>query len=387
LPTRGDSVNFESRAPSTSPPVTTAPRSIRALRAIAFVWLGLLGGFAIGVEWIRSRPEPPRPSGGIDLVGAGATFPYPLYRRWFADYGAASGVRINYFSVGSIEGIRLMLDGTADFGASDRPLLESERARATCGPLDIPTVLGAVAVAYRVPGLKAPLRLDADVLAQIFLGNITVWNAPGIQSLNPGVALPALAIHPVQRARTTGTSALFAQYLSASPSWREAERDGRELVAPGSFVEGNEGVTAEISAREGSIGVVELTYAQQVGLSVAALRNRAGEFITPSPSSVATAAQELLTPERADTIVGVVGAMDPAAYPAVVLTRIIADQALSDTTRAAHFIAFARWALRDGARSAAEVGYAPLPEAVAARQLNRLEALRPGRCPTPRSVP
>jgi phosphate transport system substrate-binding protein len=367
--------------------MTSAPRSFTALRAIAFVWLGLLGGFAIGVEWIRSRPEPPRPSGGIDLVGAGATFPYPLYRRWFADYGATSGVRINYFSVGSIEGIRLMLDGAADFGAADRPLTPEERGLAQCGPLEIPTVLGAVAVAYRLPGLNAPLRLDAELLAQIFLGSITQWNAPAIQALNPGVALPAIGIHPVQRARTTGTSAVFAQYLNASAQWREAQRSGRELITPGSRVEGNEGVTAEISAREGAIGVVELTYAQQVGLSVATLRNRAGRFVEPNPSSISAAALQRLTLETADTLSGVVDATHPDAYPAVVLTRIIADRALGDTTRAAHFIAFARWALRDGARSAAEVGYAPLPEAVAAGQINRLDALRPGRCPTPRSAP
>lgn len=366
--------------------MTSAPRSFTALRAFAFVWLGLLGGFAIGVEWIRSRPAPPRPSGGIDLVGAGATFPYPLYRRWFADYGAASGVRINYFSVGSLEGIRLLLDGTADFGAADRPLTEDERRLSQCGPVEIPTVLGAVAVAYRVPGLVAPLRLDADVLAQILLGGITQWNAPGIQALNPGVVLPVLAIHPVQRARTTGTSAAFARYLEASSHWRDAQRTGRTMVTPGSRVEGNEGVTAEIRAREGAVGVVELTYAQQVGLSVAALQNRAGAFVEPSPSSISAAARERLTVKTADTLAAVVDAAHPDAYPAVVLTRIIADRILGDTTRAAHFLAFARWALREGARSAAEVGYAPLPDAVTARQIARLDALRPGRCPTPRSA-
>lgn len=363
------------------------PRSFTALRALAFVWLGLLGGFAIGVEWIRSRPEPPRPSGGIDLVGAGATFPFPLYRRWFADYGASSGVRINYFSVGSSEGISLMLDGTADFGAADRPLTAEERARAICGPLEIPTVLGAVAVAYRVPGLSAPLRLDAEVLAQIFLGTVTQWDDPSIRALNPGVSLPALAIQPVQRARTTGTSAVFSRFLAESPRWREAQRDGRELVAPGSLVEGNEGVTAEISAREGAIGIVEFSYAAQVGLAVAALRNRAGRFVAPSPTGIARAADELLTAATADTLAGVVGASAADAYPAVALTRIVVDRALGDTTRAAHFIAFARWALRDGARSAAEVGYAPLPATVASRQITRLDALRPGRCPTPRSIP
>jgi phosphate transport system substrate-binding protein len=159
------------------------------------------------------------------------------------------------------------------------------------------------------------------------------------------------------------------------------------LITPGSRVEGNEGVTAEISAREGAVGIVELTYAQQVGLAVAALRNRAGQFVEPSPASITIAAEQVLTPATVDTIAGVVDSRAAAAYPAVVLTRIVSDRALGDTTRAAHFIAFARWALRDGARSAAEVGYAPLPEAVAARQLDRLEALRPGRCPTPRSLP
>ncbi len=365
----------------------SAPRSFTVLRALALVWLGLLGGFAIGVEWIRSRPEPPKPSGAIDLVGAGATFPYPLYRRWFADYGVESGVRINYFSVGSVEGIRLMLDGTADFGAADRPLTDAERAQAVCGPIEIPTVLGAVAVAYRVPGLSAPLRLDAEVIAQIFLGTITRWDAPAIQALNPGVSLPAIPIHPVQRARTTGTSALFARYLATSESWRRAERDGSDLTAAGSRVEGNEGVTAEISAREGAVGVVELTYAQQVGLAVAALRNRRGEFVEPNPTSIAAAARVVLTPDNADTLAGVIGANAAVAYPAVALTRIVVDRVLGDTTRAAHFIAFARWALRDGARSAAEFGYAPLPDAVASHQLARVDALRPGRCPIPGRAP
>lgn len=367
--------------------MTSAPRSFAVLRAIALLWLGVLGGFAIGVEWIRNRPQPPTPSGGIDLVGAGATFPYPLYRRWFADYGAASGVRINYFSVGSVEGIRLLLDGSADFGAADRPLTPSERSAASCGPLEVPTVLGAVAVAYRLPGLTAPLRLDADVLARIFLGEITRWDAPALRALNPDVALPALKIHPVQRARITGTSALFARYLDASERWRAAQREGRALTSAGSRVEGNEGVTAEISAREGAIGVVELTYAEQVGLAVAALQNRSGAFVMPTPASIAVAAGELLTEANADTLSGVVGAAAPGAYPAVVLTRIIVDRALGDSTRAAHFVAFARWALREGAQSATEVGYAPLPEAVGARQVARLERLRLGRCPSPRSTP
>lgn len=367
--------------------MTTPPprRSSGALRAFAFLWLGLLAGFAIGVEWIKSRPTPPVPSGGIDLVGAGATFPYPLYRQWFSDYGQESGVRINYFSVGSAEGIRLLLEGSVDFGAADRPLTPAERSSASCGPIEIPTVLGAVAIAYRVPGLTAPLRLDADVLADIFEGRLQRWNAPAIQALNPGVSLPDIAIQPIQRARTTGTSAVFERYLAMSQRWRR-DADASELRAVSmGRVEGNEGVTAAIGAREGAIGAVEYSYAAQARLAIAALRNARGEFIEPSAASTAAAAVALLTPASADTIPGLVGARAAGAYPVVALTRIIADAALGDTLRGAHFVAFARWALREGASSAAAIGYAPLPDAVAAEYLRRLAALEPGRCPTPRS--
>lgn len=363
----------------------TATRSGAWLRTIAFLWIGLLAGFAIGIEWIRSRPVPPTPSGGIDLVGAGATLPYPLYRRWFADYGAASGVRINYFSVGSTEGIRLLLEGSADFGAADRPLTADERSRARCGPFEMPTVAGAVAVAYRLPDVGAPLRLDADVLADIFLGRITRWDHAAVRALNPGVTLPALPITIVQRARPTGTSALFARYLATSERWRSETRSDGALTAAGSRVEGNEGVTAAISAQIGGVGIVEYTYAVQAGLAVAALRNASGAFVAPGVESTTLAVQELLTPTSADTLLGAVGAGAAGAYPAVAITRIVADSALGDAARSAHFIAFARWALRDGARIAAELGYAPLPTSVAERQLQRLGALRPGRCPATRA--
>jgi phosphate transport system substrate-binding protein len=358
--------------------VISSPRSGTWLRTIVLLWLGALAGFAIGIEWIRSRPEPLRPSGGIDLVGAGATFPYPLYRRWFADYGAESGVRINYFSIGSAEGVRLVLEGDADFGATDRPLTSEETSRATCGVAQFPTVAGAIAVAYNLPGLTAPLRLDAPTLAGIFAGRITRWNAAQLRALNPGVALPALAIRPVQRVRVTGTAAAFAQYLSTA-----AAGSGESVlgVSPGTArVEGNEGVIAELLLAPGTIGAVELTYAEQARMPVALLRNASGAWVAPSAASVAAAAAELLTPASADTLSGLVGARDSLAYPAVVLTRIVVDAAMRDETRGAHFVAFARWALTEGAQSAVEFGYAPLPSEVARVQLQRLDALRPGRC-------
>lgn len=351
------------------------------LRTIAFAWLGLLAGFAIGVEWIRSRPSSPAPSGGIDLVGAGATLPYPLYRRWFAAYRDASGVRINYFSLGSSAGIRLLLSDSIDFGASDRPLSSAERAQARCGIFELPTVAGAVTVAYNLPGFTTPLQLDPDVLADIFLGRVTRWNAAAIQALNPGLELPDLRIQPVQRARETGTSAVFSRYLEASPRWRSALTRGQPLTSASAQVEGNEGVTASIAATPGAVGVVEYTYAQQARLAVAALRNPSGAFVEPSPAAIAAAVDELLSPAAADTLLGAINATAEQAYPAVALTRIVADGALGDSLRGAHFVAFARWALRDGARIASEVGYSPLPDVVALRQTRRLDALRVGQCP------
>lgn len=356
-------------------------RNVGLLQGAALLWLGLLVGFAVGIEWIRSRPEPPTPSGGIDLVGAGATFPYPLYRRWFADYGRETGVRINYFSVGSAEGIRLMLDGNADFGAADRPMTADERARARCGPIELPMVLGAVAVAYRLPNLSAPLRLDADLMADILAGRVRRWDDAAVRALNPNAALPDIPIVVVRRARATGTSAVFARYLATS-----ARADGEaSLSASTAQVEGNEGITAAIAAQVGAIGVVEYTYAQQARLDVAALRNGGGSFVLPSPAAIDAAAAELLDAATIDTAAGAIGARGATAYPVVGVTRISVDGALADTARAAHFLAFARWALADGAKVAAEVGYAALPEAIADAQRRRLDALRPGRCPTPRT--
>lgn len=363
------------------------PRSLTWPRAIALLWLALLAGFAAGVEWIRTRPAgPPPPSGGIDLIGAGATFPYPLYRRWFAEYRDASGVRINYFSVGSGEGIRLLLDGSADFGATDRPLHDDERARARCGPFELPTVVGAIAVVVNLPRVASTVHFDAEALAGIYLGRIARWDDPALRALNPRLALPAMPIAVVQRARTSGTSEIFGDYLATAESWRTARARGGAEWPVGERVEGNEGVAAYVQATEGSIGFVELTYAQQSRLAVAALRNVAGRFVLPDSTSLGRTAGELLPALKAEEVQGLIGASDSLAYPVAAMTRLVADGALRDSLRAAHFIAFARWALRDGARSAEALGYSPLPEPVTRRQLQRLGQLRPGTCPTPRSI-
>lgn len=364
----------------------SAPRSRAWLRSLAILWLGLLAGFATGIEWVQARPEaPPPPSGGIDLIGAGATFPYPLYRRWFAEYRAESGVRINYFSVGSGEGIRILLDEGADFGATDRPLRPEERVRTRCGPVEFPTAVGAIVVVFNLPWMSGRLRLDADVLAGIFLGDIRTWDAPPLRALNPGAALPPLPIHVVRRPRTSGTNEVFGEYLSGAAAWRRATERGGTDRPVGEQIEGNEGVAAEVRSIPGAIGFVEQAYALESHLDVAALRNVAGRYVLPDSTGLAITERELLSPETSDTVHGLIGARDPGAYPVVAMTRIVVDAALGDARRAAHLIAFVRWALRDGARSAAALGYAPLPSSVT-RHLNaRLDSLRPGTCPTPRT--
>ena len=348
------------------------------LRTVAVLWIGALAGFALGVQWWRARPSaPPPPSGGIDLVGAGATFPYPLYRRWFEEYGAASGVRINYFSLGSGEGIALLLTGGADFGAADRPLTPEERGRAACGPLDIPTVAGAVAIVTNLPGVPDTLRVSGTLLADLLGGRITRWDDPAIRAENPGPALPPLPVRVVRRGDASGTGHLVEAYLADVPAWRAL--GGRWPV--GEVMSGNEGVAAQVRATPGAIGFVELSYARQAKLAVAAVQNAAGRFVTPDSASVAATAEELLGAPARDSASVLTGARGTAAYPIVGVTRLIADRVLADTGRAAHFLAFARWSVREGARSAAALGYVPLPEGVVRRSLARLDAVTPGTCP------
>ncbi len=358
-----------------------APRSMAWLRAGALLWIGLLAGFAGGIEWIRSRPRVPEPSGGIDLVGAGATFPYPLYRRWFAEYATATGVRINYFSLGSGEGIRLLLEDEVDFGATDRPLRADESARATCGPLILPMVLGNIAVVVNLPGVAAPLHLDADALAAIYRGVVTTWDAPSLRRLNPGVRLPALPIQAVRRARSSGTSTVFAQYLSSAAGWPVRSGNAETEWPVGDAVEGNEGVAAQVRATPGAIGFVEQAYATQSRLTIAALRNAADHFVLPDSASLATTIRDLVGSAIPDTLAGLIGAGSAQAYPVVAITRLVADRALGDAHRAGHFLAFARWAIIEGGPAATALGFAPLPTLAASDVRRRLDRVVPGRCP------
>ena len=322
-------------------------------------------------------------AGGADLTGAGATFPYPLYSKWFHDYAQQQGVKINYQPIGSGGGIRQLTEQTVDFGASDAPMTDAELAKTKGGPvLHVPTVLGAVVVTYNLPGVPTGLKLGGDVVADVFLGKITKWNDPRIAALNPGVTLPGTDILVVHRSDGSGTTYIFSDYLSAvSPAWKAAPGKGKDLQWPaGLGAKGNEGVAGQIKQTPGAIGYVELAYAKQNGLPTAAIRNAAGQFVAPSIDAVTAAAAGAAAqlPPNTDYRVSIVNAPGAAAYPISSFTWLLVYQAEPDSTKGRKLVDFLKWALHAGEQSAASLDYAPLPPAMVARLDSVVSTIRVG---------
>ncbi|MEO8560899.1 MAG: phosphate ABC transporter substrate-binding protein PstS [bacterium] len=312
-----------------------------------------------------------------DLTGAGATFPFPIYSKWFADYAAKTNVKINYQSIGSGGGIRQLSEQTVDFGATDAPMSDAELAKAKGGPvLHIPTVLGAVVVTYNVPEVKRPLRLDGTTLADIFLGKITKWNDARIAALNPGVKLPATDLLVVHRSDGSGTSYVFTDYLaSVSSDWGSKPGKGKEVQWPvGLGGKGNEGVAGQIKQLPGSIGYVELAYAKQNKLSFADMKNAKGQFVTPTIAAVTAAAAGAAAalPANTDYRVSIVNAAGQNAYPISSFTWLLVYKTQTDAAKGKKLLDFVRWALTDGEKSAATLDYAPLPSSMAKQLLKHL---------------
>ncbi|HEX5726536.1 MAG TPA: phosphate ABC transporter substrate-binding protein PstS [Longimicrobiaceae bacterium] len=306
--------------------------------------------------------------GGVTtLTGAGATFPYPIYSAWFAEYGKQHPVRVNYQSIGSGGGIRQVIEKTVDFGASDAPMTDAELGEAP-GTLHVPTVLGSVAVTYNLAGLAQPLRLDGATLAAVYLGRVRKWNAPEIAALNPGVALPDADILPVYRTDGSGTTYVFTDYLAAvSPEWKQQVGTGKSVRWPaGLGAKGNEGVTGQVKQSPGSIGYVELAYALQNGLPATALRNQAGQFVQPSVEATSAAAADLTAQLRdhPDFRLSIVNAPGAQAYPVSAFTYLLVPAHFEECARARALVELVRWTLTQGGDLARSLHYAPLPEAV-----------------------
>src|ERR1700686_4345556 len=308
--------------------------------------------------------------GSVDLTGAGATFPYPLYSKWFSEYANLTGVKINYQSIGSGGGIRQLSEGTVDFGASDSPMSDEELAKAKGGPiLHIPTVVGAVVITYNVPGLSAPLNLTAKAIADIFSGRISKWSDTRITSLNPGVTLPGTDILVVHRSDGSGTSYIFTDYLTtAVPAWATSVGKGKEVKWPvGLGAKGNEGVAGQVKQTPGAIGYVELAYAKQNNLATAAVRNKSGQFVAASVDAVTAAAAGVAKalPANTDYRISIVDAPGAASYPISSFTWILVYQKQTDAVKGKKLVDFLTWALTEGEKEASTLDYAPLPAEMA----------------------
>lgn len=320
---------------------------------------------------------------GVDLNGAGATFPYPIYSKWVSDYQAATGIKVNYQSKGSGAGIKQLSDGIVDFGASDSPMTDEEMSRTRHGAvLHFPTVLGAVVVTYNLPALSAPLRLNGEVIADIFMGQVTKWNDARIAALNPTVTLPADDILVVHRTDGSGTTFIFTDYLSsASARWKQEAGGpgrGKEVKWPvGLGGQGNEGVAGQVKQTPGSIGYVELAYAKQNGLPVAHVMNRAGEYVEPTIASITAAAEGAVSalPADSDYRISIVNGPGAGAYPISSFTWILVYSTPPDAAKGRKVVDFLRWVYSTGQQSAAGLDYAPLPAILVQRLTDRLGSI------------
>ena len=319
---------------------------------------------------------------GVALTGAGATFPYPIYGKWFNDYAAKTGIKINYQSIGSGGGVRQIIEQTVDFGASDSPMSDDEMSRAKGGPiLHIPTVLGADVITYNVPGVPQGLKLTGSVVADIFLGKIRKWNDPRIATLNAGVTLPNSDILVVHRSDGSGTTYIFTDYLSAvSPEWARVVGRGKEVKWPtGIGARGNEGVAGQVKQTPGAIGYVELAYAKQNSLAYASVQNAAGAFVVPTIESISAAASAV--PATSDYRVSVVNASGANAYPISSFTWLLVYRNPTDTAKARVLADFLRYALTEGTAAARALDYAPLPETMSRQLLTRIDSIGANRAP------
>jgi phosphate transport system substrate-binding protein len=315
------------------------------------------------------------------INGAGATFPYPIYSKWFAEYNRLhSNVQINYQSIGSGGGIRQLTAGTVFFGATDGPMTNEQFLAAPTRILHFPTVLGAVVPIYNFPGDRDPeLRFTGRVLADIILGRITKWNDPAIASINPGVALPALDITVVHRSDGSGTTYIWCDYLAkVSPDFRKTVGVATSVNWPtGVGAKGNEGVAGLVKQTPGAFGYVELIYALQNKIAHGAVQNMAGTFVRATVEGVTAAAAAASGPAMPkDFRVSITNAPGKDAYPISSFTWLLLYENPRDKVRGRMMVDFLRWALTDGQKFAASLGYAPLPERVVALELEALKRIR-----------
>ncbi|MFZ0247813.1 phosphate ABC transporter substrate-binding protein PstS [Candidatus Binatus sp.] len=320
-------------------------------------------------------------SGFADMLvnGAGATFPYPIYSKWFDVYAKENpGIKFNYQSIGSGGGIRMLSNRTVDVGASDAPMTDQQLSEAPGKILHFPSVMGADVVAYNLPGFTGTLRLTGPVIADIFLGKITKWDDDSIKALNPGAAIPSQDIVVCHRSDGSGTTFIFVDYLSkVSPSWASDVGKGTSVKWPvGLGGKGNEGVTALVQQTPGAIGYVELIYALNNKIPYAVLQNKAGNWVNASLDGVTAAAASVAGKMPADFRVSITDAPGADAYPISSFTWLLVYQKQTNKDVGEQIVKFLHWALTDGQKYAPELKYAPLPAEVVQKEMAQIQQIQ-----------
>ena len=328
------------------------------------LWLAIVLGFSANA------------SAQMMINGAGATFPYPIYSKWFDEYAKVDpSVRFNYQSIGSGGGQKQILAQTVDFGASDGPMSDENLSKAPGKILHIPTVAGAVVMTYNLPGNPA-LKLDGETIADIFLGKIKKWNDPKIAASNPGAKLPDNEIVVVHRSDGSGTTFIFTDYLSkVSAEWKQKAGNNTSVNWPtGIGGKGNEGVSGQVKQTPGAIGYVELIYALQNKMPYADLKNAAGEFVKPTIESVTAALATAEIPD--DFRFSMTNAPGKEAYPIAGATWLLVYQQQKDAAKGKKLVEFLKWAAKDGEKMAKDLQYAPLPDTLQQRVLARIDEIK-----------
>ncbi|BAY32081.1 phosphate ABC transporter periplasmic phosphate-binding protein [Nostoc carneum NIES-2107] len=325
----------------------------------------LLGLIAVSLS-ISSCAADSKSVKAVSVVGAGASFPAPLYQRWIADYHQRNPhIEINYQSLGSSVGIQQLIQGTVDFAASDVGITHEQAAQVKREVVALPMTASSIVLAYNIPNLPTQMKLSRSVYTDIFLGKITNWNDPKIAIANPGVNLPNLPIQVIHRTDGSGTTSVLTQHLSdISPEWKNKVGAGKSIQWPvGIAARGNEGVTAQIQQTPGAFGYVEYVYAIQNKLSVATLENKSGNYIQPTPESVAKTLESVKLPS--DTLIAFIAdPRNPQSYPIVTYTWLLTYKHYEDSAKAQAMKNFVDWAVTEGQKSSGKLGYIPLSQKV-----------------------
>jgi phosphate transport system substrate-binding protein len=306
----------------------------------------------------------------LQLNGAGATFPYVIYSKWFDVYKNLTGVQFNYQAIGSGGGIRQVTEGTVDFGASDGPMTDEQLAavkeKQGVDVLHIPTVMGGIVLSYNLPSVSQKLKFDGPIVADIYLGKITKWNDSRLKEINPGVNLPDKAILVAHRSDGSGTTFIFTNYLcKVSPEWKEKVGNNTSVNWPvGLGGKGNDGVAGLVKQTEGSIGYVELAYAVQNKLPYGLLKNKAGNFVDANFNTVTEAAAGAVKNMPSDLRAIITDSEGKNAYPISGFTWLLVYKNMKNEAKATALVKFLKWAMEKGESYASDLYYAPLPKQV-----------------------